>query len=194
MLCEGDLLLLKRKTNEKEKETQPEKRHYFLLEDCLIVAVINMEPKSQRRDKENRMYLLKDVWPMRNLTLLTSPEPVEDDDKIMFDISVDKVLIQDRDSQQLGTLSTTIISDDQFFKLLHDQIDQSATKVFGTDLMKLSKRPGTKNGIPEIIRITTHWIKAHCTDVEGIFRKSGALAQVEDLKARFDEGDNLSLY
>jgi len=41
--------------------------------------------------------------------------------------------------------------------------------------------------------ITTQWIKSRCTDVEGIFRKSGSLAQVEDLKAKLDMGALMAL-
>jgi hypothetical protein len=59
--------------------------------------------------------------------------------------------------------------------------------------MKLSKRPDATNGIPNIILIATQWIKDHCADAEGIFRKSGSLAQVEDLKARIDQGSVSSI-
>jgi len=82
----------------------------------------------------------------------------------------------------------TVHSEDQFYKVLREQSDQAGTKVFGVDLLKLAKRPETTDGIPNIIIISTQWIKDHCTDVEGIFRKSGALSQIEEFKLRIDQG------
>jgi len=121
--------------------------------------------------------------------MLTAPEPLDDDDKISFEVSVDKAVIRDNTEANPETLFITIISEDQFFKVLREQIDQAGTKVFGVDLLKLTKRNhDTTDGIPNIVIITTQWIKDHCTDVEGIFRKSGALNQVEELKARIDQG------
>jgi len=130
------------------------------------------------------------VWDLQFVTILTPPEPLDDDDRISFDVSVERSLVPKEESANPVTenLIVTIISDDQFFRVLREQIDQAGTKVFGVDLIKLSKRPETTDGIPNIMLITTQWIKDRCHDVEGIFRKSGALSQIEELKSKIDQG------
>jgi len=122
--------------------------------------------------------------------LLTPPLPVDDDDdKISFDVSVEKTSVPKDSTESLTeTNIVNIICDDQFYKILREQVDQSGTKVFGVDLLKLTKRLDNTIGIPNVILVTTQWIKTRCADVEGIFRKSGSLAQVEELKTRLDSG------
>jgi len=158
------------------------------------LAVPTIELKQLNlKDTDGKNYYLKSVWDLQYVTIITAPEPLDDDDKIAFDVSVEKSATPKEGAEpNLGNtnenLIVTITCEDSFYKLLREQIDQAGTKVFGVDLLKLANRPETTDGIPNIIIITTQWIKDHCADAEGIFRKSGALSQIEELRLRIDQG------
>jgi hypothetical protein len=184
-------MLQKKRMSDKDKETQPLNRHFFLFSNFIALAVPIFDLKQNKKETDGRNFFLKHVWNLQRVTMISyAPEPTEDDDdKIQFDVSVEKT-IPPKDGQEatVENVIVTIISEDSFFKVLREQIDQAGTKVFGVDLMKLAKRIETTDGVPNFIIIATQWIKERCTDVEGIFRKSGALTQIEDLKARIDQG------
>uniref|UniRef100_A0A6B2L508 Rho-GAP domain-containing protein n=1 Tax=Arcella intermedia TaxID=1963864 RepID=A0A6B2L508_9EUKA len=156
----------------------------------MVLAAANKDAKEKLKELEfsSNIYSLKEIWPLKSMTLNTAPEPVEDDDKISFDVTLSE--------HSQSPIHANIISDDNFFAILRDQVDQSGDKVFGVDLMKLAKRTAVKDGIPEVVSITTNWIRDclnRTSDVEGIFRKSGSYAEVEELKSRFDTGTVNSL-
>jgi hypothetical protein len=192
IICEGDLMLQKKRVSDKDKETQTLNRHFFLFSNFIALAVPIFDMKQNKKETDGRNFFLKHVWNLQRVTMLSyAPEPTEDDDdKIQFDVSVEKTIpAKEGQEATVENIVVTIISEDSFFKVLREQIDLAGTKVFGVDLMKLAKRVETTDGVPNIIIITTQWIKERCTDVEGIFRKSAALTQAEDLKARIDLGN-----
>lgn len=105
-----------------------------------------------------------------------------DKDKVNKEV-IFKTVVYSQTNQPVREIETSC--DSSFFRILSNWINN--TKTFGMELSTIAKRPSSIGGIPAVVAHTTHFIREHGI-VEGIFRKSGGIKEIEQIKSNYDEG------
>ncbi|NWR08646.1 FA13A protein, partial [Paradoxornis webbianus] len=76
---------------------------------------------------------------------------------------------------------------------LNKQRDMTCPKVFGVSLLELQQQGLSKNGIPIVVWNIVEYITKHGMTQEGLFRVSGSVKMVEQLRLRYDRGEEVEL-
>ncbi|CAM4475000.1 unnamed protein product [Leuciscus chuanchicus] len=67
-------------------------------------------------------------------------------------------------------------------------------KIFGVSLVKLSDLGLVKDGVPVVVRCMVEYLEKHGLRQEGLFRVNGSVRTVDNLRQRFDGGEEVDLH
>ncbi|XP_039542921.1 protein FAM13A isoform X2 [Pimephales promelas] len=67
-------------------------------------------------------------------------------------------------------------------------------KIFGVSLVKLSDLGLVKDGVPVVVRCMVEYLEKHGLRQEGLFRVNGSVRTVDNLRQRFDAGEDVDLH
>ncbi|XP_043370061.1 protein FAM13A isoform X2 [Dermochelys coriacea] len=76
---------------------------------------------------------------------------------------------------------------------LNKQRDDSCQKVFGVSLQDLQQQGLTKNGLPAVVWNTVEYLTQHGLTQEGLFRVNGNMKMVDQLRLKYDRGEEVEL-
>ncbi|XP_043401076.1 protein FAM13A isoform X3 [Chelonia mydas] len=76
---------------------------------------------------------------------------------------------------------------------LNKQRDGSCQKVFGVSLQDLQQQGLTKNGLPAVVWNTVEHLTQHGLTQEGLFRVNGNMKMVDQLRLKYDRGEEVEL-
>ncbi|XP_066042483.1 protein FAM13A isoform X3 [Chamaea fasciata] len=76
---------------------------------------------------------------------------------------------------------------------LNKQRDMTCPKVFGVSLLELQQQGLSKNGIPIVVWNIVEYLTKHGMTQEGLFRVNGSVKMVEQLRLRYDCGEEVEL-
>ncbi|KAM7167547.1 protein FAM13A isoform 6-T7 [Macrochelys suwanniensis] len=76
---------------------------------------------------------------------------------------------------------------------LNKQRDDSCQKVFGVSLQDLHQQGRTKNGLPAVVWNTGEYLTQHGLTQEGLFRVNGNMKMVDQLRLKYDRGEEVEL-
>ncbi|XP_042323063.1 protein FAM13A isoform X1 [Sceloporus undulatus] len=69
----------------------------------------------------------------------------------------------------------------------------SCRKVFGVSLQELQHQGLSTNGIPDVVRDIVEYLTQHGLKQEGLFRVNGSLKTVEQLRVKYESGEEVDL-
>ncbi|KAI7810651.1 putative protein FAM13A [Triplophysa rosa] len=67
-------------------------------------------------------------------------------------------------------------------------------KIFGVSLLELKDLGLVKDGVPVVVRSMVEYLEKHGLHQEGLFRVNGSVRTVENLRQRFDAGEEVDLF
>uniref|UniRef100_A0A8C1IGP4 Family with sequence similarity 13 member A n=1 Tax=Cyprinus carpio TaxID=7962 RepID=A0A8C1IGP4_CYPCA len=67
-------------------------------------------------------------------------------------------------------------------------------KVFGVSLLELRDLGLVKDGVPVVVRSMVEYLEKHGLHLEGLFRVNGSVRTVDNLRQRFDGGEEVDLH
>ncbi|KAA0721998.1 Protein FAM13A [Triplophysa tibetana] len=67
-------------------------------------------------------------------------------------------------------------------------------KIFGVSLLELKDMGLVKDGVPVVVRSMVEYIEKHGLHQEGLFRVNGSVRTVENLRQRFNAGEEVDLF
>ncbi|XP_056619255.1 protein FAM13A isoform X3 [Triplophysa dalaica] len=67
-------------------------------------------------------------------------------------------------------------------------------KIFGVSLLDLKDLGLVKDGVPVVVRSMVEYLEKHGLHQEGLFRVNGSVRTVENLRQRFDAGEEVDLF
>ncbi|XP_068797637.1 protein FAM13A isoform X2 [Struthio camelus] len=76
---------------------------------------------------------------------------------------------------------------------LTKQRDATCPKVFGVSLLELQQQGLSKNGIPIVVWNVVEYLTQHGMTQEGLFRVNGSVKMVEQLRLRYERGEEVEL-
>ncbi|XP_065453567.1 protein FAM13A isoform X10 [Chrysemys picta bellii] len=76
---------------------------------------------------------------------------------------------------------------------LNKQRDDRCQKVFGVSLQDLQQQGLTKNGLPAVVWNTVEYLTQHGLTQEGLFRVNGNMKMVDQLRLKYDRGEEVEL-
>ncbi|XP_019408409.1 PREDICTED: protein FAM13A isoform X3 [Crocodylus porosus] len=76
---------------------------------------------------------------------------------------------------------------------LNKQRDASCQKVFGVSLQELQQQGLSKNGIPTVVWNLVEYLTQHGLTQEGLFRVNGNVKTVEQLRLKYERGEDVEL-
>ncbi|XP_053886408.1 protein FAM13A-like isoform X3 [Malaclemys terrapin pileata] len=76
---------------------------------------------------------------------------------------------------------------------LNKQRDDRCQKVFGVSLQDLQQQGLTKNGLPAVMWNTVEYLTQHGLTQEGLFRVNGNMKMVDQLRLKYDRGEEVEL-
>ncbi|CAM4657250.1 protein FAM13A isoform X1 [Lepidochelys kempii] len=76
---------------------------------------------------------------------------------------------------------------------LNKQRDDCCQKVFGVSLQDLQQQGLTKNGLPAVVWNTVEYLTQHGLTQEGLFRVNGNMKMVDQLRLKYDQGEEVEL-
>ncbi|KAJ7327144.1 hypothetical protein JRQ81_016903 [Phrynocephalus forsythii] len=76
---------------------------------------------------------------------------------------------------------------------LSSQKGTAGRKMFGVSLRELQQQGLSKNGIPVVVRDIVEYLTRHGLNQEGLFRVNGSLKTVEQLRGKYETGEEVDL-
>uniref|UniRef100_A0A8C8S3P7 Family with sequence similarity 13 member A n=1 Tax=Pelusios castaneus TaxID=367368 RepID=A0A8C8S3P7_9SAUR len=76
---------------------------------------------------------------------------------------------------------------------LNKQREATCRKVFGVSLQVLQQQGFTKNGIPLLVWNTVEYLTQHGLTQEGLFRVNGNMKMVDQLRLKYERGEEVEL-
>ncbi|NWX44288.1 FA13A protein, partial [Steatornis caripensis] len=76
---------------------------------------------------------------------------------------------------------------------LNKQRDTTCPKVFGVSLLELQQQGLSKNGIPIVVWNIVEYLTQHGMTQEGLFRVNGSMKMVEQLRLKYERGEEVEL-
>ncbi|XP_067413267.1 protein FAM13A isoform X1 [Emydura macquarii macquarii] len=76
---------------------------------------------------------------------------------------------------------------------LNKQREATCQKVFGVSLQDLQQQGFTKNGIPLVVWNTVEYLTQHGLTQEGLFRVNGNMKMVDQLRLKYERGEEVEL-
>uniref|UniRef100_A0A671SES1 Rho-GAP domain-containing protein n=1 Tax=Sinocyclocheilus anshuiensis TaxID=1608454 RepID=A0A671SES1_9TELE len=67
-------------------------------------------------------------------------------------------------------------------------------KIFGVSLLELRDLGLVKDGVPVVVRSMVEYLEKHSLRLEGLFRVNGSIRTVDNLRQRFDGGEEVDLH
>ncbi|XP_050971244.1 protein FAM13A isoform X1 [Labeo rohita] len=72
--------------------------------------------------------------------------------------------------------------------------DTGGKKIFGVSLLELRNLGLVKDGVPVVVRCMVEYLEKHGLRLEGLFRVNGSVRTVDNLRQRFDAGEEVDLH
>eukprot|EP01117_Protostelium_nocturnum_P007668 TRINITY_DN2752_c0_g1_i1.p1 TRINITY_DN2752_c0_g1~~TRINITY_DN2752_c0_g1_i1.p1 ORF type:complete len:697 (+),score=176.45 TRINITY_DN2752_c0_g1_i1:196-2286(+) len=174
-----------RKRSRNEKGTSKKKRIFVIKDNVMFYY-------SSKEDKQPCGFILLEYFTAR-LETENSTSGKQTSSPIILE-STNQDFVFKNNEYILVPAEEGPSSQDWFDKIQDRCCPGGDTRVFGVHLKPLYDRytgEADTNPIPLVIRKTINWIDIHGLEVEGIFRLSGTISDIEYHKGEFDKGKDV---